>query len=339
MRLGQSRALVTGGAGFIGANLIRRLLVEGADVRASVHKKGPVIRDRRIEYMRTDLTKAEDCRRAVKGADYVFMCAASTSGAAAIASTPLVHVTPNVVMNSRMLEASYLAGVKKFVWMSSSVGYPPSGGRPVREEEFFEGNPYDAYFASGWMKRYTEILCHMYSEKLENRMPTVVLRPTNIYGPLDKFDLETSHVTAALIRKVAERQNPLIVWGDGRDVRDVIYIDDFIDAVLLATERVSSYSPINVGYGKGHSVNDILYTLLGIEGYIDVRVVYDSSKPSMIPMRLVDTRKAEAVLGFRAKTALRDGLKKTLDWYKETRLPRTRRGPVRAGNRQHPALC
>ncbi len=147
-----------------------------------------------------DLTKSEDCEELVKGIDYVFMCAASTSGAAVIASNPLLHVTPNIVMNSRMLEASYLARVKKFVWISSSVGYPPSGNRPVREQEFFDGDPYDTYFASGWMKRYTEILCRMYAEKLRDPISTVVLRPTNIHGPYDNFALETSHVTAALIR-------------------------------------------------------------------------------------------------------------------------------------------
>src|SRR6058998_3412172 len=121
MRFKRARVLVTGGAGFIGSNLIARLLTLGAEIRASVHKKGPVVRDREIEYVSADLTNAKACKKLVKGIEYVFMCAASTSGAGVIASNPLVHVTPNVVMNSRMLEASYLAGVKKFIWISSSV--------------------------------------------------------------------------------------------------------------------------------------------------------------------------------------------------------------------------
>lgn len=316
MKLAKARVLITGAAGFIGSNLTARLLSSGADIRATFHKKRPVIRDRGIEYIRADLTDADACTKLVKGIDYVFMCAANTSGAAVIASRPLVHVTSNIVMNSRMLEASYLAGVKKFVWMSSSVGYPSSGARRVREGDFFAGDPYDAYFASGWMKRYTEILCKMYSEKLERHMAAVVLRPSNIYGPYDKFDLETSHVTAALVRKVVERHSPIVVWGKGTDVRDVIYIDDFIDAMLLAAEKVDSYNPINVGSGRGFSIKEILDTLLEIDDYRDARIVYDRSKPSMIPIMLVDTHKAERVLGFRARTNLREGLEKTVNWYR-----------------------
>ena len=315
MRFTKSKVLVAGGAGFIGSHLVERLLAEGADVRASLHEKSAVIKDKRVEYVRSDLTKAEDCKRLVRGVDYVFMCAASTSGAAAIEGTPLVHVTPNVVMNCRILEASHEEGVKKFVWMSSSVGYPPSGDRPVKEEEFFRGDPYDVYFASGWMKRYTEILCKMYSEKLDPPMPTVVLRPSNIYGPSDKFEPHRSHVTAALVRRVAERQDPLVVWGDGKDVRDVIYVDDFVDAVILAAEKIDSYDPLNIGAGKAFTVDDILQTLLEIEGF-KPRVVHDRTKPSMIPIRLVDTTRANKLLGFQPKTTLRGGLKKTIDWYK-----------------------
>lgn len=315
MRLARSKVLVTGAAGFIGSNLIERLLREGADIRATIHSKSPVIRERSIEYVRTDLTEAEECKKLVNGIDYVFMCAASTSGAAVIASEPLVHVTPNIVMNSRMLEASFLAGVRKFVWISSSVGYPPSGRRAVKEREFFDGDPPDVYFASGWMKRYTEILCRMYSEKLRRHLPTVVLRPSNIYGPHDKFDLEKSHVTAALVRKVVERQNPIVVWGDGSDARDVIYIDDFIDAMLIAAERVESYNPVNIAHGRAYTIREILRTLLEIDDYRNAQVVYDRSKPTMIPARFIDVRKARSLLGFRAKTALKEGLKKTIEWY------------------------
>lgn len=324
MRLARSKVLVAGGCGFIGSSLIERLMREGAEIRATTHKKGLVIGDRHIDYVRADLTKSEDCRRVVKGVDYVFMCAASTSGAAAIASKPLVHVTPNVVMNARMLEAACLAEVGKFVWISSSVGYPPSGERPVREEEFFEGDPYETYFASGWMKRYTEILCKMYSEKLERAMPTVVVRPSNIYGPRDKFDEETSHATAALVRRVAERHDPVVVWGTGDDVRDVIYIDDFVNALVLASERIDSYNPINIGYGRGFSLKEILRTLLEIEGYTNARVVYDKSKPSMIPVRQIDISKARSLLGFEPKTGLRDGLSKTLEWYKKNNIRNSR---------------
>jgi len=314
-----SRVLVAGGCGFVGVNLIRRLLKTDVTLRATFHSKQPILVDDRVEYVRADLTDSEDCRRVVEGIDYVFMCAASTSGAASIASTPLVHVTTNVVMNSRILEASFLAGVRKFVWISSSVGYPPSGDRPVKEEQFFQGNPPDVYFASGWVKRYTETLGRLYSEKLERRMPVVVLRPSNLYGPYDKFEPLTSHVTAALIRKVVERQSPIVVWGDGKDVRDVLYIDDFIDALCLAAEKVDHFDPINVAAGEGHSVDEILRLLLEIEGYEGAKIVHDTTAPSMIPIRLIDSSRAKRVLGFRPKTPLKEGLEKTVRWYKQAR--------------------
>ena len=314
-----TRVLVAGGAGFIGVNLINRLLSEGARVRATIHRKEPVILDERIEYVRCDLTKMEDCQKAVSGMDYVFHCAANTSGAAVMASTPLVHVTPNILMNSQMLEAAYFAKVKKFVWLSSNAAYPPSGDRPVKEEEMFDGDPYETYFGVAWMKRYTEILCRLYSEKLKDPMPTVVLRPSNIYGPYDDYKFETSHVMAALIRRVVERHDPFEVWGTGDDIRDWIYIDDFIDAMILATEKIKTYNPINIGLGKGYSIKEALRIMLEVEGYTDAEIKFDSSKPSMIPIRLIDTTKAETLLGFKAKTGLEEGIKKTIDWYRETR--------------------
>jgi GDP-L-fucose synthase len=249
------------------------------------------------------------------------LCAANTSGAAVIASTPLVHVTPNIVMNSQMLEAAYSARVKKFVWLSSNAAYPPSGDRPVKEEEMFDGDPYETYFGVAWMKRYTEILCRMYSEKLKNPMTTVVLRPSNIYGPYDDYEFETSHVMAALIRRVVERHDPFEVWGTGDDIRDWIYIDDFIDAMIMAAEKINSYNPINIGLGKGYSIRQALRMMLEIDGYTGARITYNSSKPSMIPTRLIDTAKAEAILGFKAKTGLEEGISKTIAWYRKAHQP------------------
>jgi GDP-L-fucose synthase len=312
-----AKVLVAGGTGFVGANLIQRLLSLGANVRATIYSEAPVILDERIEYVRCDLTRIEDCQKVVSDMDYVFMCAANTHGAAVIQSAPLALVTPNIVMNAQMLEAAYFAKVKKFVWLSSNAAYPPSGDRPVREEEMFNGDPYEAYFGVGWMKRYTEILCRTYSEKLKNPMATVVLRPSNIYGPYDDFNFETSHVIAALIRRVVERHNPIEVWGTGEDVRDWIYIGDFIDAMMLAAEKIESYNPINIGVGKGYSIKEALQMILNVDGYTDAKVVFNSSKPSMIPIRLIDTTKAETILGFKARTGLREGIKKTIEWYRK----------------------
>ena len=308
--------LVTGATGLIGANLIQRLLNEGATVRATLHRKGPVIYDPRVEYVRADLTSAQDCRRAVAGQRFIFMAAANSSGAAAISATPMVHVTSNVIMNALMLEAAYDAGVEKFLWLSSTTSYPDAGPRPLREEEMFDGDPYDKYFFVGWMKRFTEVLCQMYGERLSRTMTTIVLRPTNVYGPYDDFQFETSHVAPALIRKVAEGWNPLEVWGTGDDVRDLLYVDDMVEAMLLALRHINGHAAFNIGLGKGYSVKQLLGFLLQLAGY-QPEIVFAPEKPTMIPIRLVDTTKARDALRFTAQVDLPEGLERTLRWYRD----------------------
>ena len=311
------KILVTGATGFIGFNLLEGLLTQGARVRAVVHSREAAVRDPRVEYVRGDLTLMDDCRRAASGVELVFHCAASTSGAAVIERTPLVHVTPNIVMNAQLLEAAYQAGVKKFLWISSSTGYPDTGDRPVAESEMMRGDPYDKYYHVGWMKRYSEILCRTYGEKVTPPMMTVVLRPTNIYGEHDDFDPRTSHVFAALVRKVIERQAPLEVWGTGDDIRDLVHVQDLVDAMLIAMEKVQRHDVFNIGLGKGYSVKDLLRRMLSVEGYTQAQVVFNLSKPTMIPVRMVDISKAEKVLGFSPKIDIDDGIRRTMAWYKK----------------------
>ena len=319
MSLKGEKVLVAGATGLVGSNLIARLLNEGADVRATIHRRKPVVDDDRIEYVSADLTRAEDCRAVVRNVRYVFLCAASTSGAAAIQTTPMIHVTPNVVMNSQMLESAYHADVEKFVWLSSTTGYPVSGEKAITEDEMFDGEPYEKYFFVGWMKRFTEVLCRMYGEKLVEKMTTLVLRPTNIYGPGDDFEFATSHVLPALVRKVVERWDPLEVWGDGNDVRDLIYVDDMVEAMLLAINKLDAYAALNIGLGKTYSVKDILRLAMEIDGFANAKITYNASKPTMIPIRRVDVSKAESLLGFRAQVDLAEGLEKTIAWYRANR--------------------
>ncbi len=311
------KVLVAGSTGLVGMALTRRLSESGARVRAVVHTTPPPVKYPGVEYVTADLTGKEDCRRVVDGMEFVFLVAANTSGAATISATPLVHVTPNIILNALMLEAAYTAGVLKFMWLSSTTGYPDTGARPVKEEEMYNGDPYDVYFPVGWMKRYTEVLCRMYSTKLKKTMCVQVARPTNIYGPFDDFRWETSHVLPALIRKVVERQNPLEIWGTGDDVRDVIYVEDFAEACLSILEKSTTYDPVNVGLGKGYSVKEMVRTLCEVEGYKDAKIVFNSNKPSMIPVRLIDATKAAAKYGFKAKTDLREGIEKTAKWYRD----------------------
>ena len=308
--------LVAGGAGFIGVNLTTRLLDLGADVTATLHHKGPLLEDDRVRYIQGDLRRPDDCAAAVRGTDYVFMCAANTSGAAVMEKTPLAHLTPNVLMNISMLDAAYQAGVKKFLFVSSNTVYPVTD-YPVKETHV-TNEFYEKYFVVAWMKRFTEIVCAMYATKIANPMKVCVVRPANIYGEFDDFEWATSHVIPALIRKVVERHDPLEVWGDGADLKEFIYVQDFIDGMLLAMEKIEGFDPINIATGNPCTVKDVLAALLKIDDYGDANIEFNTSRPTMIRKRLIDTSKAETQLGFRAGTSLEDGLRKTVEWYRRT---------------------
>ena len=283
-------------------------------VRAVVHSKKPWVKAENISYVKADLTKINDCRRVVYGMDYVLMFAAKIDRR----SSGLDPVLQTLMINSQMLEAAYQASIKKFLWLSSAVAYPVYEGL-LTEGLMFEGNPHDSYFALGWTTRYIEKLCETYALKLKRTMQTVVLRPTAIYGPWGDFDYATSHVLPALIRRVVERQNPLEIWGTGETRRDFIYVDDVVDACLLALERVSPFGAFNVGAGRSYSVKELLQVILDTERYMEAVVVFDPSKPVKAPSIAVDCSKANEYFGFEAKTSLREGIEKTIAWLKEAR--------------------
>ena len=313
------RILVAGGSGFVGINLCKRLVDLGADVTATFHNakrdRTRLVEDVSWEY--TDLTDATNCQLLCAGRefDYVFMCAANTSGAAVMETTPLVHVTPNVVMNSLLLEAAYRNGVEKFMFLSSNTVYPLSY-KPLKEEDS-TGEFFHKYFFVAHMKKFTETLCEMYGSKIKNPMTSIVVRPGNLYGPYDDFEWETSHSTPALIRRVVERHSPLEVWGDGSDRKDLMYIDDFIDGILLAMEKIDGFDIVNIASGKAYSIKETLETALRVDGYEEAEVVYDPSKPTMIPLRLIDITKARRLLDFDPKISLEDGMRRTIEWYRK----------------------
>jgi len=311
-----NKVLVTGSQGLVGSHLVERLVKEDAKVTATWHDKfydDYALPE--VTYLRVDLRNPEDCKKICENQDYVFLVSANTSGAATMAKTPLVQVTPNIIMNSQMLEAAYFAGVKKFMWLSSTTGYPDQGELFTYEDDMFKGNPHDKYFAVGWMKRYTEVLCRLYSEKLTPRMPCIVLRPTNIIGKRDKFDPQRSHVLPALIRKVVERKRPLEVWGDGTEVRDFVYVTDMVNAMILAMEKLDGYDPINIGMGKTYTVNEILNIILKADQWYDAEIVYNKTMPTMIPKRIVDVSKAKRLLGWEAKVDIETAIKEIINWY------------------------
>ncbi len=312
----KKNVLIAGGAGFIGFNLVNALLDRGAYVRATVHRKSldlHTIINRGVTPIWCDLTNKDACEMATRDMDYVFMCAANTSGAAVMEKTPLVHVTPNVLMNTLMLEAAYEAKVKKFMFVSSNAVYPVTD-YPVKEDEMMKGDLFEKYFCAGWMKRFSEIMCEMYATKIKNPMDVVVVRPGNVYGEHDDFEWETSHVLPAIMRRVVERHDPIEVWGDGNDIKDFIYVKDLVDGMLICMERVSGFDQINIASGVSHTIREALDIMIGIEGY-NANIQFDESKPTMIPIRLIDVSKAEE-LGFSARTSIHDGLNNTISWYK-----------------------
>ncbi len=310
--------LVTGGAGFIGSNLILALLERGANVRATIHWTMPQIRGfdhPEIDYLIADLENKEDCQRACEDMDYVFLCAANTSGAAVMDATPLVHVTPNVIMNARMLEAAHEAHVEKLLFISSNTVYPLTD-HPVKESDM-KYELFEKYFSVGWMKIFTEIMCEMYASKIKNPMKTLVVRPGNLYGEYDDFEWETSHVVSALIKKAVERHDPIEVWGDGKDIKDLIYVKDFVEGMLLVMEKQNNFDPINIASGQPCSVLDVLNTILKAANYGDANIKFNADKPTMIPKRLIDISKAKK-LGFNPKFSLDQGISNTVKWYEDS---------------------
>lgn len=295
--------------------LLRLRDLEGVNVRAVYRKRQPHIFADNISYVQADLTNSDDCRRVVEGIDYVFMFAAILSTAPVVARNPVSHITSNMIMNAQMLEASYFAKVKKFLWLSSSTGYPATD-RVLKEEDMFNADPADKYFSVGWMSRYTEILCRMYSTKLKNPLPTIILRPTTIYGEYEDFHFDRCHVLPALVRRIVERHKPIEVWGTGQNSRDLIYSDDLFDACLLALEKIDSFGVFNIGFGRHYSVNEILNMIIEIDNHSDAEIVYDKSKPTAIDRMMIDLSKAENILGFKAKTQLKDGIAKMVKWYR-----------------------
>jgi GDP-L-fucose synthase len=308
------RVLVAGSTGFIGTNLCEKLILLGADVRGTIYNHPPKHFNEAIEYLQCDLTQFDDCLGATSGMDYVFMAAANSSGAAVMNNSPLSHLTPNVVMNTYMLAASLENNITKFCFISSNTVYPQLD-YPVKEEdasfEFF-----DKYYIVGWMKRFSEIMCNMYSTRIDNPLNTLVVRPGNLYGPFDKFTLRESKVIAALIRRAIEREEPFTVWGDGMDMKDFLYIDDFVEGLLMSFMSNNDLSTVNVASGSSVSLREVIDLVLHLSGFENPTVKFDITKPAMIPSRYIDISKVKRLTGWEPKTSLNEGINATINWYR-----------------------
>lgn len=310
--------LVTGGSGFVGTHFVEALLAQGARVRVPIHTRPMIVNDERIELVQADLVRPEDCLRVAQGADYVIHAAGAVAAAAVTASNPMSAITANLILNARMLEAAWQAGVERFLIFSSSTGYPVTD-YPVKEEEMWSGPTHPSYFGYGWMRRYIERLSEFVASK--SRLKIALIRPTAIYGRWDNFDPVASHVIPGLIRRAVDKQDPFEVWGTGNEVRDFLHVTDMVRGCLLTLEKHAECDPINIGYGKTVTIKDIVTLVLAAAGHDQAQVVFNSSRPTAIPVRMVDTTKARQLLGFEPAVSLEAGLKDTVAWYTQS-MPR-----------------
>ena len=315
------RILVAGGSGFVGIHLTATLNSLGAQVRSTFHSKEPRERLESVEYVSADLLNPADCSRVTKDIDFVFMAAANSSGAAVMEKTPLVHLTPNLIMNAQMLAASYENNVSRFCFISSNTVYPLTDFAVKESDANFEY--FDKYFIVGWMKRFSEIMCEMYSNNIKTPMQTVTVRPGNLYGPFDKYNNKESKVIAALIRRAIEGEDPFSVWGDGLDIKDFLYVSDFIEGMLLAFEKAKNFEPINIASGMPVTIREVIKVILDATNHASVSVAYDATKPTMIPKRMIDVNKIRELTDWEAKTDLATGISETVAWYREYFANRT----------------
>jgi GDP-L-fucose synthase len=315
-----SRILITGGSGLVGQNLTNRLVKEGyTNLRVNLHRRGVRHVHNSVDYTYYDLQKHDECVIATVDVDIVIHAAASTSNAVDTVVDPLAHVTPNVAMNNFLIDAAWRNKVQHYIFISSNTVYPPKGDTPVVETDFLFDEPYPVYFPVGWMKRYAEVQCELYAKYLPTKMKCTVIRPANLFGPHDKYDFNKCHVTPATIRKVADRMNPIPVWGDGSELRDLLYIEDFVEALQMVIEKEEEmFNVYNVGSNRVYSVLEVLEVMKGIANH-DAPTEFISGKPSMIPTRKIDSNKIKNNLGWEAKTSLEEGLEKAYSWYLENK--------------------
>jgi len=290
--------------------------VKEYDVLGVFNANKPKIKATNINYVQADLRNLKECKAVVKGANRICMFAGQLSTTAVMLKNPLGPITDNTVINVNMLEAAYSANVEKYLWLSSTTGYP-SQEKPLVEDDYFKSEPPPPYEPVGWMSRFIEKLSMLYATKTDNSMSVACLRPTAVYGEHDDFNYETCHALPALTRRVAERHQSIEIWGSGEDERDWLYIDDLIDACLLALEKFDGYNVVNAGSGKSYSLNQLLNYLLEIENYSEAEILHNKKDENTITLkRSFDCTMAKNLMGFKAKTNIIEGLSKTLYWYK-----------------------
>jgi nucleoside-diphosphate-sugar epimerase len=309
------KILVCGATGFIGRNTVERL-AQRRDLEVhAVRLNRPDYAVPGVIWHRADLRDAAAVDKLLAGMDVVVQAAATTSGSKDIVSRPYLHVTDNAVMNSLLLRAAYEHNVGHFVFFSCTVMLP-SRAEPW-DESGFDTNPeiHPRYFGVGWTKVYGEKMCEFFSRLGVTRH--TVFRHSNMYGPHDKYDLERSHVCGATITKaMTATDGKLVVWGTGEEARDLLYVDDLVDAVERAIDRQTEpFKLYNIGAGRAVTINELVRKIVAASGR-NLTIQHDLSQPSIPTSVSLDCRKARDELGWIPKIGLEDGIARAVAWWR-----------------------
>ena len=300
------RVCVTGGAGFFGSYVVEKLEQLGA---AEIFVP-------RIEQY--DLVNLDDIRRMLRDGDpsLIIHLAALVGGIGANRARPADFFYTNLMMGIQLMHEAWKYGVDKFVAVGTICAYPKNTPVPFKEENLWDGYPEETNAPYGLAKKMLLVQAQAYRQQYD--FNAVFPLPVNLYGPRDNFDLETSHVIPALIRKYIEAKeqgkNQVVIWGDGTPTREFLYVEDAVDGLLLAAEHYDSSEPVNLGSGNEISIKDLAEMIAYLTGF-EGELVWDITKPNGQPRRSLDVNRAKQLFGFRAETSLKEGLKRTIEWY------------------------
>jgi GDP-L-fucose synthase len=297
-----TRTLVTGGGGFLGSHLVERLERDGHDVVVA----------RRADY---DLTSMDATAAlfAEAEAELVFHLAAEVGGIGANRANPGRYWYANLAMGTNVLEQARVHGTSKLVLAGTVCSYPKHAAIPFSEDDLWDGYPEETNAPYGVAKKAVLVGAQAYREQYG--LDAIFLLPTNLYGPRDNFDLETSHVIPALIHKMVEAEDEVVLWGDGSPTREFLFVEDCVDGLVLAAERYDGSEPVNLGAAKEISIRELAELVADVTGF-EGRITWDESRPGGQPRRSVDPSRARELFGFEARTPLREGLERTVAWYR-----------------------